>query len=113
MIQRIETPRDERVESGPVVIDHCGPQGKGYDWPGVFLRGDRCMAMLPALKKIAQHYRDTATGSKLWVGVEAGYVDEIVRYIEAATAKPTPPMESACCGRCDGINDLCRSDTTD
>ncbi len=97
--QRIETPRDERVESGPVAIDHCGPKGNGYDWPGVFLRGDLCVAMLPALKKIAQHYRDTAPASALWVGIEAGYLEEIIRYAEAATARPTPPDPAAACCR--------------
>jgi hypothetical protein len=87
-IRRIETPMDNRVESGPIVFDHCGPTGGGYDWPGVFLRGDLCRAARPALLRIARHYRETAPGSALWNGVEAGYLEQIIGYMEQATKKP-------------------------
>lgn len=88
--QRIETPRTERVESGPVAFDHCGPTGTGYDWPGVFLRGDLCRPAIPVLRKVAAHYRATATDSPFWSSLEAGYLEQIIGYMEQATKKPTP-----------------------
>jgi hypothetical protein len=84
MIQRIETPRNERVESGLVVFDHCGPGGNGYDHAGVYLRGDLCFAMHAALKRIADHYQATATCGAIEKVRNASYIEQLIKYIEQA-----------------------------
>ena len=91
-IRNIPVPaRDRgRVESGPITFSypqHDSDREYNDDWPGVFLRGDFCIALRIRMKELLKDYQTHSPDSAFIKSLNVSLLNEFIKYIDQATGK--------------------------